>query len=116
MIYCGTFSKVFTPGLRVGWVCVSRQLIRRLTLIKQASDLNSAVINQAVILQLAETPFDAQVQRARDHYRGKRDAMLNALAAHMPAGTQWTRPDGGLFVWVTLPGQTDTAGPASAVS
>ena len=109
VIYCGTFSKVFTPGLRVGWICASRQLIRRLTLIKQASDLNSAAINQAVMLQLAETLFDGQVERARHHYRGKRDAMLSALSAHMPEGTQWTRPDGGLFVWVTLPGQVDAA-------
>ncbi len=109
VIYCGTFSKIFTPGLRVGWICASKQLIRRLTLIKQASDLNSAAINQAVILQLAQTQFDAQVARARDHYRLKRDTMLAALAAHMPAGTQWTQPDGGLFVWVTLPGHVDAA-------
>ncbi len=109
VIYCGTFSKVFTPGLRVGWVCASQAVIRRLTLIKQASDLNSAAINQAVVLHLAETLFEDQVARARRHYRIKRDAMLTALDRHMPTGTHWTRPDGGLFVWVTLPPHIDAA-------
>ncbi len=103
VIHCGTFSKVFTPGLRVGWICASRQIINRLVLIKQASDLNSAAINQAVILHLAETLFDTQVARARQHYRTKRDAMLAALTKHMPDGIQWTKPDGGLFIWLTLP-------------
>ncbi len=103
VIYCGTFSKTLTPGLRVGWVCAAQPLIRRLVLIKQASDLNSAAINQAVVLRIAERSYEAQVQRARSHYRAKRDAMLDALAAHMPPGTSWTRPNGGLFIWVTLP-------------
>ncbi|MCR9138322.1 MAG: PLP-dependent aminotransferase family protein [Alphaproteobacteria bacterium] len=103
VIYCGTFSKVFTPGLRVGWICASQPIIHRLTLIKQASDLNSAAINQAVMRHLAETMFDAQVTRARQSYRVKRDAMLAALERHMPSATSWTKPDGGLFVWVTLP-------------
>lgn len=103
VVYCGTFSKVFTPGLRVGWICASQQIIHRLILIKQASDLNSAAINQAVMLHLAETIFDAQVSRARRSYRSKRDAMLTALTEHMPQGVTWTQPDGGLFIWVTLP-------------
>jgi DNA-binding transcriptional MocR family regulator len=103
VIYCGTFSKVFTPGLRVGWICASQQVIRRLVLIKQASDLNSAAINQAVMLRLADGIYDEQVARARLSYRAKRDAMLTALTEHMPENTSWTKPDGGLFVWVTLP-------------
>lgn len=107
VIYCGTFSKVFTPGLRVGWICASKPIIHRLTLIKQASDLNSAAINQAVMRHLAETIFDAQVARARQSYRAKRDAMLAALAEHMPQKTSWTAPDGGLFIWVTLPVSID---------
>lgn len=102
VIYCGTFSKVFTPGLRVGWICASKPVIHRLTLIKQASDLNSAAINQAVMRHLAETRFDDQVAQARRHYRVKRDAMLAALKKYMPPKTQWTEPEGGLFVWVTL--------------
>jgi len=108
-VYCGTFSKVLSPGLRVGWIVAPKVLIRRLVLIKQASDLNSATINQMVMLRLAETAFDRQVARARTHYRSRRDWLLAALQRHMPAGVSWTHPQGGLFVWVTLPADVDAA-------
>jgi DNA-binding transcriptional MocR family regulator len=108
-VYCGTFSKVLSPGLRVGFIVASRPLIRRLVLVKQASDLNNATVNQMVVHRLAETVFDAQVARACTHYRRRRDAMLAALERHMPAGVTWTRPAGGLFVWVTLPEGHDGA-------
>src|SRR5690606_3824567 len=108
VISCGTFSKTISPGLRVGWICAAKPIIHRLVLIKQASDLNSALLNQMVMYRLAERCFDAQVERARPHYRGRRDAMLAALEAHMPAGVSWTRPEGGLFVWLTLPERIDT--------
>lgn len=107
--YLGTFSKTLTPGLRVGWICASAPLIRRLVLIKQASDLNSPAINQMVLLRMATATYDAQVTRARAHYRAKRDAMLAALDAHMPKGVTWTSPKGGLFVWVTMPAGVDAA-------
>ncbi len=103
VIYCGSFSKVLTPGLRIGWVCAADPIIRRLTLIKQASDLNCSLINQMVMHRLAADTYDAQAAKASEHYRRRRDAMLAALEAHMPAGTTWTRPEGGLFIWVTLP-------------
>lgn len=109
VIYCGTFSKTLTPGLRVGWVCASDAIIRRLVLIKQACDLNSSLINQMIMHGLAEGDFDGQVARARTHYRARRDAMLDALAAAAVPGMTWTRPEGGLFVWVTLPDGTDAA-------
>jgi DNA-binding transcriptional MocR family regulator len=109
VVYCGTFSKVLAPGLRVGWIAGPKALIRRLVLIKQASDLNSATINQMVMHRLAEAAFDAQVERARAHYRRRRDWLLAALERHMPAGVAWTRPGGGLFAWVTLPDGTDAA-------
>jgi DNA-binding transcriptional MocR family regulator len=108
VIHCGSFSKVFTPGLRVGWICASKDIISRLILIKQASDLNSSAINQAVAAYLATRLFDKQVEKARKSYRLKRDAMLAALAAYMPDGAHWTRPDGGLFVWLTLPEEFDS--------
>lgn len=109
VIYCGTFSKVFTPGLRVGWICATRDIIKRLTLIKQASDLNSSAINQSVMLYLAERLFDHQVKTARGSYRKKRDAMLEALQSYMPEGVSWSKPEGGLFIWVTLPKEIDTS-------
>ncbi|MEM7506887.1 MAG: PLP-dependent aminotransferase family protein [Pseudomonadota bacterium] len=109
VIYCGTFSKIFMPGLRVGWVCASRQIVARLTLIKQASDLNSSALNQAIIRRLAEQCFDEQVQKVRASYRAKRDRMLAALRAHMPGGVSWSEPKGGMFIWVTLPSHIDAA-------
>ncbi len=108
-IYCGTFSKVLSPGLRVGWIVAPQAMIRRLVLIKQASDLNNSTINQMVMHRLAETAYDAQVERARAHYRRRRDAMLAALETHMPEGVTWTRPGGGLFVWLRLPDRMDGA-------
>jgi hypothetical protein len=108
-IYCGTFSKVLSPGLRVGWIVAPQAMIRRLVLVKQASDLNNSTINQMVMHRLAETAYDAQVDRARAHYRRRRDAMLAALQAHMPEGVTWTRPGGGLFVWLRLPDGMDGA-------
>jgi DNA-binding transcriptional MocR family regulator len=109
VIYCGTFSKTLMPGLRTGWICAGRPMIQRLVLIKQMSDLNSACVNQMVMHRIAEQVYDAQVEKGRAHYRRRRDAMLAALEAHMPSGTSWTHPEGGLFVWVTLPASIDTA-------
>jgi DNA-binding transcriptional MocR family regulator len=108
-IYCGTFSKVLSPGLRVGWIVAGKPLIRCLVLIKQASDLNSATINQMVMHRMAETAFDTQVDQACSLYRRRRDWMLAALARHMPAGVSWTAPQGGLFIWLRLPEGCDGA-------
>ena len=109
-IYCGTFSKVLSPGLRVGWIVAPTAMIRRLVLVKQASDLNNATINQMVMHRLAERAYDAQVERACAHYRRRRDAMLAALKRHMGRGVGWTEPKGGLFAWVRLPDAIDAAG------
>ncbi len=110
VIHLGTFSKTIAPGLRIGWVCASRAIVRRLVLIKQASDLNVSALNQMAMAKLAETELDRLVARACAHYRAKRDAMLAALATFMPSSVRWTRPEGGLFVWVTLPEGTNGAG------
>jgi len=109
VIYCGTFSKTLTPGLRVGWVCAPQPLIRRLVLIKQASDLNSSLINQMVMHRLAADGYPVQLARARTCYQARRDAMLAALDAAAAPGMSWTRPEGGLFVWLTLPPDMDAA-------
>ena len=107
VIYCGTFSKTLTPGLRIGWVCAAEPIVRRLVLIKQACDLNTSNINQMVMHKLAAGTYDRQVAQARALYSGRRTAMLTALQAHMPAGVTWTKPEGGLFVWLTLPPEAD---------
>ena len=106
-IFCGTFSKTMVPGLRVGWVCAARHLIDKLVLIKQASDLHSASLNQMVMHQVAEDMFDDQLERIRGAYRERRDAMMQALDNHMPEGVTWHRPEGGMFVWLTLPEKWD---------
>lgn len=109
VIYCGTFSKTIAPGLRVGFIVAARPLVRRLVLVKQASDLNSATINQMVMHRLAETCFTDRVAAARALYRRRAAAMLAALEANMPTGVAWTRPEGGLFTWLTLPEGIDGA-------
>ncbi|MGB3316288.1 MAG: PLP-dependent aminotransferase family protein [Albidovulum sp.] len=108
-LYCGSFSKTLAPGLRVGWICGSKSVISRLVLMKQAADLHSATLNQMAISDVAGKIFDAHVARIRDAYRARRDAMLEALAQHMPKGVEWTRPEGGMFVWITLPKAMDGA-------
>ena len=108
-IYCGTFSKTLTPGLRVGWICAARPIVKRLVLIKQASDLNSPLLNQVVMHQLAETVFDRQVAASIACYRERRDRMRAALQRHMPDGVTWTNPEGGIFLWLTLPESCDGA-------
>ena len=109
VIHCGSFSKVFMPGLRVGWICARQDVISKLVLIKQSSDLNASAINQRVVLSLARTQYAAQVEKACAHYRARRDAMLESLPAYLPEGSQWTKPDGGMFIWVELPEGYDTA-------
>jgi len=103
VIHCGSFSKVFTPGLRIGWVCAATPVIQKLTLIKQASDLNASRLNQMAVYELASTMFDEQVAKVRASYALKRDAMLAALAQHMPEGVTWSKPEGGMFIWMVLP-------------
>ena len=109
VIYCGTFSKTVCPGLRVGWICAARDFVHKVVLAKQAGDLHSATLNQMVVQRIASTVFDEHVRTLLPPYRRRRDAMLAALAAGMPAGTSWSRPEGGMFVWVTLPGGIDGA-------
>ncbi|WP_275783354.1 PLP-dependent aminotransferase family protein [Pararhizobium gei] len=108
-IYCGSFSKTLAPGLRVGWVCASNTVIRKLVLMKQAADLHSSTINQMAICHVAERGFDAQVAKIKSVYMARRDAILAALAKYMPAGVNWTQPEGGMFIWLTLPSGMDGA-------
>ncbi len=108
-VYCGTFSKTISPGLRVGWICAAQDLVGKVVLAKQAADLHSPSLNQMVIHRVASAEYDTVVPKVVALYRARRDAMLAALGAHMPPGVRWTRPDGGMFVWVTLPEGMDGA-------
>ena len=108
-LYCGSFSKTLAPGLRIGWVCGAERVISQLVLMKQAADLHSSTLNQMAVARVAETVFDQHVAKIRAAYVARRDAMLAALSIHMPTRVEWTRPEGGMFVWLTLPEGFDGA-------
>ena len=108
-LYCGSFSKSLAPGLRVGWICAAHEIISRLVLMKQAADLHSSTVNQIVTHKVASTMFDPHVAKLRATYMARRDHLLAALSREMPEGVEWTKPEGGMFVWVTLPKGMDGA-------
>lgn len=108
VVYCGTFSKTIVPGLRVGWICASRDLVQKIVLAKQAADLHSSSFNQMIIHRVASAEYDVLLPRIIAVYAGRRDAMLRGLERHMPKGVSWSRPQGGMFVWVTLPEGMDS--------
>ncbi|MYM55083.1 aminotransferase-like domain-containing protein [Thalassovita mangrovi] len=108
-IYCGSFSKTLSPGLRIGWVCAAKSVIDKMVLLKQAGDLHTPTLNQIAVAEVVADGFDDHVDTLRNAYRVKRDRMLAALERHMPDGVDWTRPEGGMFVWMTLPKGLDAA-------
>ncbi|WP_256790460.1 PLP-dependent aminotransferase family protein [Frankia sp. AvcI1] len=109
VVYLGSFSKTLAPGLRVGWALAPAPVTARLVLAAESAILSQSMFTQLVVERyLATQPWAEQVKVFREMYRERRDAMLDALAESMPAGATWTRPDGGFFVWVTLPGGVDT--------
>jgi DNA-binding transcriptional MocR family regulator len=107
VLYCGTFSKTIAPGLRIGWIAAPRPVIDKLVVIKQASDLHSSTLDQMVLHEVAATIGPDHLAAIRRTYRSRRDAMLGALEEFFPAACRWTRPEGGMFIWVTLPEQLD---------
>jgi 2-aminoadipate transaminase len=113
VIYLSTFSKTLAPGLRLGWVVAPKDVIARLVQAKQGTDLHSSTFDQMVAYEVARGGFiDQHVRRIRDVYRRRRDVMLAALERAFPdpaAGVSWTRPLGGLFLWVRTPAGIDTA-------
>ncbi|GAA3869533.1 PLP-dependent aminotransferase family protein [Saccharothrix violaceirubra] len=110
VLHVGSFSKVGAPGLRLGWLRAPADLLRALVVVKQAADLHTSTIDQAAAATyLAETDLDAHVATLCREYGVRRDAMLAALPGTLPAGSTWTTPDGGMFVWAGLPGDVDAA-------
>jgi DNA-binding transcriptional MocR family regulator len=109
VIYLGTVSKVFSPGVRVGWAVAEPGVLQRLVLAKEAADLCGSQFTMLV----TERYFDGELWRRNlarlvDTYRSRRDVMLAALAEHFPADARWTRPSGGFYVWATVPEYFDT--------
>ncbi|MFL5767452.1 MAG: PLP-dependent aminotransferase family protein [Actinomycetota bacterium] len=108
VIYLGTLSKVFSPGVRIGWVSAEPGVAQRLVQIKEAADLCTSSFMQLVSERyLAGDRWRDNLTTLVDAYRNRRDAMLSALDAHFPAGSSWTMPAGGFYVWATLPDYLD---------
>jgi 2-aminoadipate transaminase len=108
VIYMGSFSKVLTPGIRLGYVVAPLPLVRRLELAKQAADLHTAQLTQMVVHEVIKDGFlERHIPTIRTLYANQCQAMLDAMAECFPAGVSWTRPEGGMFIWVTLPRHID---------
>ena len=104
VIHLGTFSKVLSPGIRIGYVVAPRALRERLILLKQGRDLHTDALAQCMVAEYCgRFGLDNHIERLRIAYRERRDAMLAELADSMPDGAVWTRPAGGMFLWLTLP-------------
>jgi len=110
VLHVGTFSKVLMPGLRVGFVVGPAAVIEKLVQAKQAADLHTSTFNQLITWELIRHQFlDEHLPRLCAEYRVRRDAMLEALQAHMEHPITWTRPDGGMFLMLKLPATMDAA-------
>lgn len=110
VIYLSTFSKLLSPGLRVAWVIAPEQVIKKLVHTKQAADLHTATFNQMVAYEVGKGGFlDEHVKVIRATYKERRDVMLETMEEIWPAGTHWTKPQGGMFLWGVLPPEMDTA-------
>ncbi len=109
VIFLFTLSKILAPGLRIAALIGSREVVDKIVAMKQAADLCTPALTQALAREfLRRHDFEGHVEKIRACYREKRDRMLDALERYMPEGVRWTRPEGGLFLWVTLPEGVDT--------
>jgi len=109
VMYLGTFSKILSPGIRLGWVVAPPPVLEKINLGKQATDLCTSTLSQLMVqAYFAEGHWRDYVESLTEIYRARRDTMLDALADHFPPQAEWTRPSGGLFIWATLPDFIDT--------
>jgi 2-aminoadipate transaminase len=109
VIYLGSFSKTFASGLRVGWTLAPPAVRDKLVLAAESATLCPPTFNQMMVSRyLAGWDWRGQIKTFQQTYRERRDAMLSALSAHLPEGCRWTHPDGGFYVWLTVPPGVDT--------
>jgi 2-aminoadipate transaminase len=104
VVYLGSFSKTFAPGLRVGWVLAPHAVREKLVLAAESATLCPPTLTQMIVSRYLSThDWKGQIKTYREAYRERRDAAISALEQHMPAGCSWNKPDGGFYVWVTVP-------------
>ena len=104
VMFLGTFSKIFTPGLRLGWVAAEHSLLEKFVQIKQSADLHTSNFDQGVVdAYIDNYDLDAHVKEIVALYKHRRDVILKAMEENFPAGCEWTHPEGGLFLWLTVP-------------
>lgn len=104
VMFLGTFSKIFCPGLRLGWVAAEKELLGQFVKIKQSADLHTSNFDQGVAdAYMEQYDLDKHVAEIVELYRHRRDLILKTMAEEFPAGTEWTHPEGGLFLWLTFP-------------
>jgi DNA-binding transcriptional MocR family regulator len=109
VIYLGTFSKTFSPGLRIGWVMASPEVLNKYIQIKQGADLQTNTMSQRELaLFLDQYDLDEHIEKIIAVYRRRRDLMFKTMEESFPEGVEWTHPEGGLFLWVTLPEHMNT--------
>ena len=109
VIYLSTFSKTLAPGIRLGWISAPKDTIAKLVQAKQGADLHTGTLVQCIVNDICQRGIlKSHVRLLRAEYRERRDVMLAAMAQHFPTGVTWTRPQGGLFLWVSLPEGVDT--------
>lgn len=110
VVYMGSFSKVLSPGIRLGWLVAAPELLEKFNTAKQGADLQASTIMQLVVdTYLEDNDLDENIRNLNALYRKRRDLMLSLLEQEFPKGSSWTHPEGGLFIWATLPEHIDTA-------
>ena len=108
VIHFGTFSKTIAPGIRTGFAIAPTEVLEKMLAIREVSDISNDRIMMRTVYHTAVDFLDGHIEGACDIYRSRRDAMLEALDEYMPEGVTWSKPDGGFFVWITLPASLDS--------
>lgn len=109
VVFLGTFSKTFAPGLRIGWVCAEGEVLNKYILVKQGADLQTSTISQRELsTYLDDYSLDDHIEKIIGVYKNRRDLMLDTMKYSFPKDAKYTIPEGGLFIWVELPEQIDT--------
>lgn len=103
-ILLGSFSKIISPGLRIGWICAGNEIMEKLIIAKQAADLHSNYLSQRIVHQyLMDNNIDEHIMKIRAAYGKRRDLMIDMMTEYFPEEVKYTKPEGGMFLWVTLP-------------